>query len=199
MLSTNEKPAATPHMAGAPVHTIPPMTTTSQAGTAGAAQQQVQRPAQSAERVLSFPQVTPLNINAASQPAPNALATAAPAMDATVVTVRAASCVLPEGLKFTGNAFFPCDIEIKGEVDGEIKAAAQKTITVSATGTAKGNLQATNVRIDGKTEGLIKADGGLANFGPSARVSGEVVYGRVSIAEGAEIEASMKKASASAH
>lgn len=197
MLSTTDKPASTaqPHTEGTPVNIIPSALATTPAAS-GFATPAATRQTQPAERLLSFPQATPLNTSAANLPSPNVAKSLQPTQPAAPSSAPTAACVLPEGVKFTGSAFFPCDIQINGEVDGEIKAAPQKTITVSSTGSAKGNLQATNVRVDGKADGLVKAEGGLASFGTSARVSGEVVYGRVSIAEGAEIEASMKKASA---
>ncbi len=106
------------------------------------------------------------------------------------------TCVLPKGLTFTGEAHYPCDVRIDGVVDGKITAEPDRTITVESDGKFKGSIKATNVRIEGSADGDITATGGLASFGSKSVCKGHITYGRLKIAEGADVEASMKKLAA---
>jgi cytoskeletal protein CcmA (bactofilin family) len=99
-------------------------------------------------------------------------------------------------LTFTGEAHYPCDVRIDGVVDGKITAEPDRTITVESEGQFKGSLKATNVRIEGSADGDITATGGLASFGAKSVCKGHITYGRLKIAEGADVEASMKKLAA---
>lgn len=105
-------------------------------------------------------------------------------------------CVLPKGLTFTGEAHYPCDVRIDGVVDGKVTAEPNRTITVESEGKFKGSLKATHVRINGEADGDIAATGGLASFGQKSVFKGHITYGRLTIAEGADVEASMKKLAA---
>ncbi|MCY1165259.1 Polymer-forming cytoskeletal [compost metagenome] len=106
------------------------------------------------------------------------------------------TCVLPKGLTFIGEAHYPCDVRIDGVVDGKVTAEPDRTITVEKDGKFKGSLKATNVRIEGEVDGEVSATGGLASFGPKSVCKGHITYGRLTIAEGADVEASMKKLAA---
>jgi cytoskeletal protein CcmA (bactofilin family) len=103
------------------------------------------------------------------------------------------TCSLPKGLTFKGEAHYPCDVRIEGVVDGTLTAEPNRTITVERDGKVKGSLKATNVRVEGTADGEITATGGLASFGVNAVCKGHITYGRLSISEGADVEASMKK------
>jgi cytoskeletal protein CcmA (bactofilin family) len=109
---------------------------------------------------------------------------------------RDRTCVLPKGLTFTGDAHYPCDVRIDGVVDGKVTAEPDRTITVENDGKFKGTLKATHVRIKGEAGGEISATGGLASFGEKSVFKGHIIYGRLTIAEGADVEASMKKLAA---
>jgi cytoskeletal protein CcmA (bactofilin family) len=106
------------------------------------------------------------------------------------------TCVLPKGLMFTGEAHYPCDVRIDGIVNGKMTAEPDRTITVESEGKFKGSLKATNVSIEGEVDGDIAAAGGLASFGQNSVCKGHITYGRLKIAEGADVEASMKKLAA---
>lgn len=106
------------------------------------------------------------------------------------------TCVLPKGLVFTGEAHYPCDVRIDGVVNGKMTTEPDRTITVESEGKFKGYLKATNVRIEGEVDGDITAAGGLASFGQNSVCKGQITYGRLKIAEGADVEASMKKLAA---
>ena len=124
---------------------------------------------------------------------------ASPAAARTLTAAAAVQeCAIPEGLKFTGEATFPCNVRILGKVEGSIRAGSTNTITVAPGGNIKGKATAQNLRIEGAADGEMCAAGGLASFGAKAVCKGQVSYGRIAIEEGADIEASMKKTAAAA-
>lgn len=106
------------------------------------------------------------------------------------------SSVIPSQITFAGDATFDCDVRIAGNITGTVTASAGRSINVEKGATVNGTLKATNVRIDGTTEGEISAEGGLASFTASAVSKGHITYSRLRIVEGAEVEASMKKLAA---
>lgn len=102
-------------------------------------------------------------------------------------------CEIPAGLYFEGNATFPCSVTVRGRVKGSIKTDADADLRVAVGGEVEGDLKAKAIVIEGVAKGTIDATGGIASFGAQARCNGTILYARVSIAEGADIEATMKK------
>lgn len=102
-------------------------------------------------------------------------------------------CEIPAGLYFEGNATFPCSVTVRGRVKGSIKTDGDAALRVAVGGEVDGEMKAKTIAIEGGAKGTIDASGGSASFGPEARCNGTILYTRVSIAEGAEIEATMKK------
>lgn len=105
----------------------------------------------------------------------------------------AVACVIPQSITFKGEATFPCDAVIEGEFDGTLRVGPNARVTIAAAGMVEGNVYGQNVHVEGSVSGEVHAIGGLASFGPKAFCSGQIHYTRLSIAEGAEIEASMKR------
>lgn len=68
-------------------------------------------------------------------------------------------CVIPTGMKFKGTASLPCNVRIQGEFEGKVTAAEGFTITVESAGVLSGESHATNIRIEGKADGVIEAGG----------------------------------------
>lgn len=141
---------------------------------------------------LHFPQSTAVNSQVAQPAFPKPLLAESTNPKA-VQAQGAVMCALPKGLTFVGEAHFPCDVQINGSMEGKLTAEPDKTITVTESGEVKGDLIATNIRIEGRANGDITANGGLASFGPKAICHGQVTYGTLGIEVGADIEASMKK------
>lgn len=102
-----------------------------------------------------------------------------------------ATCKLPAGMRFAGDARYPCHVSIEGDIDGQITTDGDHTITCLKTAKVSGTLEARNLAIQGYVDGTLKA-AGLAQFGHTAKVIGEVQYGTLSIAEGAQIDATIK-------
>ena len=104
------------------------------------------------------------------------------------------ACTLPKGVSFKGKASFACDVQIDGTFEGDLVASQGSSATISAGATFTGNITATNITIDGHAHGSVDASAGVARFGAASTCTGNVLYGRLAIAEGAEIEATTKKA-----
>lgn len=113
--------------------------------------------------------------------------------DAPVADSSAVACVIPQSITFKGEASFPCDAVIEGEFDGTLRVGPNARVTIAAAGMVEGSVYGQSVHVEGSVSGEVHAIGGLASFGPKAFCSGQIHYSRLSIAEGAEIEASMKR------
>jgi cytoskeletal protein CcmA (bactofilin family) len=149
-------------------------------------------PAAPATPVVSLAPATPardlpvrtLNLQAGAGVAPKA---------ATPAAVEAAVCTFPAGLSFEGDATFPCDFAVMGTIKGKVALTGHSKLVIAAGGKVEGEIVAKSISIDGEANGKIDASGGLVSFGENARCTGSIQYGRMSMAEGAEVEATMKK------
>ncbi len=103
------------------------------------------------------------------------------------------ACTFPAGLSFEGSATFPCDFAVEGEIKGRVELSGQSKLVIAKGGRIEGEISSKHIRIEGHAHGVIDASGGVVSFGESARASGTINYARMSMAEGAEVEATMKK------
>lgn len=119
--------------------------------------------------------------------------TGVPPKAATPAAAEAAICTFPAGLSFEGDATFPCDFAVMGTIKGKVALTGHSKLVIAAGGKVEGEIVAKSISIDGEANGKIDASGGLVIFGENARCTGSIQYGRMSMAEGAEVEAAMKK------
>ena len=87
-----------------------------------------------------------------------------------------------------GDIDFVGGLHLDGRVAGNVRADpdSASTLSVSETGWIEGSAQAVNVILNGTVRGDIVASGRVA-LGPSAKVHGDVHYGVIETALGAEI------------
>jgi cytoskeletal protein CcmA (bactofilin family) len=87
-----------------------------------------------------------------------------------------------------GDVDFAGGLHIEGHVFGGVSAygTGESTVSVSATGVIEGGVVATHVVVNGVVRGDVFATGKVA-LGPQARVIGNVQYGIIESAAGAEI------------
>lgn len=111
-------------------------------------------------------------------------------------TPTSSACEIPQGLTFEGTAHYPCSVQIKGCIKGSLVVEKPGEVVIAETGQVDGEMKSQSITVNGSASGTVDASGGSVNFGPQARCEGNIFYARVSIAEGAEIEATMKKAMA---
>lgn len=87
-----------------------------------------------------------------------------------------------------GDLDFSGGLHLDGRVIGNVRADAgsESTLSVSEAGYIEGSVEAANVVLNGTVRGHIHATGRVV-LGAKARVQGDVYYGVIEIAMGAEI------------
>ena len=87
-----------------------------------------------------------------------------------------------------GDVDFAGGLHIDGHVFGGVSAygSGESTVSVSATGVIEGGVVATHVVVNGVVRGDVHATGKVA-LGPRAKIIGNVRYGIIESAAGAEI------------
>lgn len=95
--------------------------------------------------------------------------------------------VIGADITITGNIEASVDLHIEGRVIGDVRCA---TLILGETSKISGGIQAERVRVAGMVEGSI--DTRDLAVEASARVTGEIVYGRLRVASGASIEGTLK-------
>ena len=103
-------------------------------------------------------------------------------------------CTFPAHLSFEGSAVFPCDFTVLGSIKGRVELTGNSKMHIATGGCFEGDLVAKNISVDGQAHGAIDVSGGFVGFGETARCTGSIKYGRMSMADGAEVEATMKRA-----
>lgn len=104
-----------------------------------------------------------------------------PASEQSVFSVIGADIVV------TGNIEASVDLHIDGRVEGDVRC---KTLILGEASTIMGNVSADRVRAAGAVTGSIDTND-LA-IEASARVSGDVLYERIKVTNGAQIDGSLK-------
>lgn len=90
-----------------------------------------------------------------------------------------------------GDLEFEGGLHLDGHIAGSVRAvrsgeARESSLSVSESGSIEGAVQVPNVMLDGKVKGDIHARGRLV-LGATARVEGNVYYGVIEMALGAQI------------
>lgn len=103
---------------------------------------------------------------------------------------RSIPTIISSGLSVYGDLRTEGNIEIDGEVDGNIYC---NIVTVRKDGTVKGNISAAEIFIDGSANGMIK--GNHIFVAPGATVSGILFYDTLTVRDGASLNAQCKNLS----
>lgn len=96
--------------------------------------------------------------------------------------------IISSDLRIEGNLFSEGDIQIDGEVSGDIDS---KTLTLGEKSIVRGSISAETVRICGKVEGEVKAS--TVVMTKTARVSGDVLHDSLAVEAGAFIDGHCKR------
>jgi cytoskeletal protein CcmA (bactofilin family) len=96
-----------------------------------------------------------------------------------------------------GDVEFTGGLHVEGHVFGGVRALGteESSVSVSATGIVEGPVVATHVVVNGVVRGDVLATGKVA-LGPNARVVGNLQYGMIESAAGAEITGTLVQAKA---
>ena len=101
--------------------------------------------------------------------------------------------------RVNGDIDFSGGLHIDGSVAGNVRSLAEKesSLSISEHGTVEGSVEAPQVVLNGKVNGDIAASERLV-LGAKARVQGNIYYGVIEMALGAEISGKLVPRSASA-
>lgn len=96
--------------------------------------------------------------------------------------------VFASDLKITGEVSSAGDIEMAGEVDGNVSA---RSLAIAGDGRMKGMIKAETVDVKGKLDGQV--DAGAFTLRATAQVTADVTYAALVIESGAQIEGRFAK------
>lgn len=102
-------------------------------------------------------------------------------------TDRGQGSVIGADIVVTGNIEASVDLHIEGRVNGDVRCA---TLILGEHSHIDGSVHADRVRVSGTVEGAIET-GDLA-IEASARVTGDVVYSRLRVANGGVLEGTLR-------
>lgn len=96
--------------------------------------------------------------------------------------------LIAQGTKVEGNIFFAGDLQIDGEVCGQVRSLSSGSkVGVSEHGVINGEVDAAKLSVNGTIHGPVKAMEFL-ELQPKARIEGDVSYAIIEIQQGAVIE-----------
>jgi len=96
--------------------------------------------------------------------------------------------VIEKSTKIIGDIFSKADFRIDGEVEGNITTSGK--VVVGANGKISGKLNCSNADISGNISGNIEVNETLSLMSDSY-VQGEIVTGKLSVEEGAQVDATI--------
>lgn len=100
--------------------------------------------------------------------------------------------LIAKGTSVQGDVSFTDGLRIDGEVHGDVRATAERSIVViSESAMVRGGVHAAHVIINGTVEGPVHA-GELLELQPRGRVSGDVHYKALEMHQGAVIAGQMR-------
>ena len=88
----------------------------------------------------------------------------------------------------TGDIATSGQLHVDGKVTGDVRCGS---LTQGESGEVRGNIFAEEARLAGLVDGAVEA--GTLSLEPTARVTGDVLYGSLGIAAGAQIEGRFKR------
>lgn len=94
-----------------------------------------------------------------------------------------------EGTKITGDLIADSSIRIDGEVEGNVSTSAK--VVIGENGLIKGNLNCMDADIEGKVEGILNIEA-LLILREKAKVSGDIITGKLHVEEGAQFVGNCK-------
>ncbi len=124
------------------------------------------------------------------QQSPTPRPAAAAEADAPGLQTPGTSSIISNALRVTGNLDCDGDIEIKGTIDGDVKA---RNVRIDESGKVKGKITAESAYVDGTVRGQIVAR--TVALASSANVRGDIVHETLSIEAGAFLDGNCRRLS----
>ncbi|MRX49065.1 polymer-forming cytoskeletal protein [Paracoccus sp. S-4012] len=101
---------------------------------------------------------------------------------------RATPSVLSADLTVTGNIKTQGDVQIEGQVEGDIRA---HQLTVGESATIRGEIVAEDIVVNGRVVGRVR--GLKVRLSATARVEGDIIHKTIAIESGAHFEGSVQR------
>ena len=96
--------------------------------------------------------------------------------------------IISADLKITGDLFSDGDIQLNGTLVGDIKTGS---LTIGETAHVEGKVSAKEIRISGEVTGEVMAED--VTLTKSARITGDIIHGKLSIESGADVEGHLRR------
>lgn len=103
-------------------------------------------------------------------------------------TRRSGPSVLSADLTVNGNIKTQGDVQIEGQVEGDIRA---HQLTVGETATIRGEIVAEDIVVNGRVVGRVR--GLKVRLSATARVEGDIIHKTIAIESGAHFEGSVQR------
>ncbi len=101
---------------------------------------------------------------------------------------RGVSSIISPDVKITGNLKSGGDIQVDGTIEGDVDCVQ---LIVGAGATVKGSITCEKIRVSGTIQGQIKAQS--VNLDRTARVTGDIFHGKLTIEEDAFFEGNVRR------
>ena len=101
---------------------------------------------------------------------------------------RSGPSVLSADLTVTGNIKTEGDVQIEGQVEGDVRA---HQLTVGETATIRGEIVADDIVVHGRVVGRVR--GLKVRLSATARVEGDIIHKTIAIESGAHFEGSVQR------
>jgi cytoskeletal protein CcmA (bactofilin family) len=96
--------------------------------------------------------------------------------------------IISTDLKVIGNLVSVGDIQVEGEVEGNVKS---RNVTIGESGSVTGEVHADTVQVSGTVKGLI--NGKTVTLAKSARVLGDIAHESLAMESGAHLEGQVSR------
>lgn len=107
--------------------------------------------------------------------------------------------LIAKGTKILGDLYFAGDLQIEGEIKGNVyaEAGSQARVVVAEHGTVAGEIHGTQVVINGQVTGDVYSTKHL-ELAAKAQVTGNVYYQLIEMVKGAQVNGSLVRQDAAA-
>ncbi len=126
---------------------------------------------------------------AAPAAAPAAAPSSSPAPSASAPKAKPSPSVISTDLKVEGNLITSGDIQVEGEIEGDIRA---HLLTVGQSAQISGEVIADDIVVHGHVKGRVR--GLKVRLTSSAQVEGDIIHKTIAIESGAHFEGSVQRA-----
>ena len=126
--------------------------------------------------------------SAPAKPSPSSSSAPKPDFSASAPRPKAPPSSLSTDLTITGNMKTTGDIQVEGNVEGDIRA---HLLTVGETAVIKGEIVADDIVVNGRVIGRVR--GLKVRLTSTARVEGDIIHKTIAIESGAHFEGSVQR------